>query len=404
MLHTLEDDSFLLVEPTANQVNQYGGYTGMKPEGFVNFLSFLADQTGLPGDRIILGGDHLGPNPWKEEPAEMAMEKSRTLVKEYVKAGFTKIHLDTSIPCADDEVKPGKPMDDEIVAQRAADLCRVSEKAFENSQDNNIKPVYIIGTEVPIPGGAEGKLHDIKVTDVKSAEATLQTTKEAFLSAGLEDAWDRVIAQVVQPGVEFGNSNIVEYNSKKASELSKFIQNNANKIFEAHSTDYQPQRCLRNLVEDQFAILKVGPWLTFAFREAVFALSYIEEELLTGNSTIELSDLRDVLEDTMVENPKSWNNYYEGNEKKLQFLRKYSYSDRSRYYWQKNNIQEAVKRLFENLENVEIPLPLISQFLPNQFRAIQKGELENKPEALVLHKIQEVLNIYSQATKQKYIV
>ncbi|HKK45121.1 MAG TPA: D-tagatose-bisphosphate aldolase, class II, non-catalytic subunit [Balneolaceae bacterium] len=401
ILQARKDDSFVLIEPTANQVNQFGGYTGMKPEGFVNFLSFLADEAGFPKSRIVLGGDHLGPNPWRSESAQKAMEKSRELVRQYVEAGFTKIHLDTSIPCADDEVAPGAAMDDQVVAQRAADLCRVAEDTFQNMQNDLVRPVYVIGTEVPIPGGAEGELHDIRVTEVEAARNTLETTKKAFLSEGLEEAWDRVIAQVVQPGVEFGNSRIVEYDPGKASDLSAFIKEYDDKIFEAHSTDYQPLSRLKKLVKDSFAILKVGPWLTFAFREAIFSLSYIEEELLSGKASVELSNFRAVLEDIMINNPASWENYYDGKESRLKFLRKYSYSDRSRYYWQKKSVQEAVNRLFRNLTKNEIPIPLISQFLPSQFKAIHRGDLEKDPEAMSLHKVQEILKIYSKATGQR---
>lgn len=395
-----KENSFLLIEPTVNQVNQYGGYTGRTPADFVEFISQLTEEVGFPADKLILGGDHLGPNPWKKKPATEAMKKSKKLVRDYVKAGFKKIHLDTSMPCADDEVEPGVPMDDEIVAKRAAELCKVAEETHQKNFTNSVQPVYVIGTEVPIPGGAEGSIHDIEPTSVESAKATIEITRQAFLEQGLEEAWDRVIAQVVQPGVEFGNSDIVKYDPQKASDLSSFIKNRDAMIFEAHSTDYQPKDSLRKLVTDGFAILKVGPWLTFSFREAIFALSLIERELLSSKPSEELSNLQGVLDQVMVEDPESWENHYEGDEEKLKFLRKYSYSDRSRYYWPNSLVKEAVQRLFANLERHGIPLPLLSQFLPNQYQAVKQGELENDPSSIVLHKIQRTISIYSHATKQ----
>ncbi|MCF7829359.1 MAG: class II D-tagatose-bisphosphate aldolase, non-catalytic subunit, partial [Candidatus Marinimicrobia bacterium] len=286
MLQAKKDNSGLLVEPTVNQVNQFGGYTGMQPGDFVKYLRELAAEVDYPAEKLILGGDHLGPNPWKNESAESAMEKSRTLVEQYVAAGYTKIHLDTSIPCADDDVPPHTPMDDEVVAKRATELCHIAEETYTFAEDYPGKPVYIIGTEVPIPGGAEGSLHDLEVTGVEAAQKTLEVTKEAFYSHGLEDAWNRVIAQVVQPGVEFGNDSVVEYDPEKADTLSTFIEQYDDKIFEAHSTDYQSVEGLSNLVRDHFAILKVGPWLTFAFREAIFGLSYIEKELLGNDKSV----------------------------------------------------------------------------------------------------------------------
>lgn len=400
LLQAKKDNSYLLIEPTVNQVNQYGGYTGRTPADFVDFISQLKEDVGFPADKLILGGDHLGPNPWKNEPAAKAMKKSKELVRAYVKAGFKKIHLDTSMPCADDGVKLGVPMDDEIVASRAAELCKIAEETYQENFSDSVQPVYVIGTEVPIPGGAEGSIHDIQVTSVESATATIEITKQAFVDEGLENAWERVIAQVVQPGVEFGNSDIVKYNSQKASDLSGFIKNWDGMIFEAHSTDYQPENSLRKLVVDGFAILKVGPWLTFSFREAIFALSLIEKELLYSKSSVELSNLQEILDQAMLNNPESWKNHYGGNERRLKFLRKYSYSDRSRYYWQDPSVKKAVQKLFRNLQTHDIPLPLISQYLPNQYQAIKKHKLENKPTSIVLHKIQETLRIYSTATRQ----
>ncbi|WP_181963037.1 class II D-tagatose-bisphosphate aldolase non-catalytic subunit, partial [Klebsiella pneumoniae] len=79
----------------------------------------IVDKVGFARERIILGGDHLGPNCWQQENADAAMEKSVELVKAYVRAGFSKIHLDASMSCADDSI----PLAPETVAERAAVLC-----------------------------------------------------------------------------------------------------------------------------------------------------------------------------------------------------------------------------------------------------------------------------------------
>jgi D-tagatose-1,6-bisphosphate aldolase subunit GatZ/KbaZ len=89
------------------------------------------------------------------------MEKSRALVRAYVEAGFNKIHLDTSIPCADDDVNLGVPMNDEIAARHAAGLCKVAEETYQKIFSDSGKPVYVIETEIPIPGGAEVSIHDV---------------------------------------------------------------------------------------------------------------------------------------------------------------------------------------------------------------------------------------------------
>lgn len=111
-------------------MNQFGGYTGMQPADFRDFVYNIARTVGFPAERIILGGDHLGPNCWQDEPAAVAMEKSIDLIKAYVAAGFSKIHLDASMSCADDPV----PLDHGVVAERAARLCQAAEETASDEQ------------------------------------------------------------------------------------------------------------------------------------------------------------------------------------------------------------------------------------------------------------------------------
>ena len=163
----------------------------------------------------------------------------------------------------------------------------------------------------------------------KIPKRTLEITQQAFFALNLEFAWDRVIAVVVQPGVEYGNDFVIDYNRSLAKELSEFIENQS-VIYEAHSTDYQLPTALREMVEDHFAILKVGPALTFAFREVIFGLAMIENELLLVH---ERSNLIEVLDQAMLGQPEYWEKHYHGNANAQAFARKYSFSDRSRYYW-----------------------------------------------------------------------
>ena len=86
--HGLQTNLTILIEATCNQVNQEGGYTGKRPIDFVKLVKGIAAEEGLPADQLILGGDHLGPNPWKFLNQEQAMEKASELVKNYVSAGF----------------------------------------------------------------------------------------------------------------------------------------------------------------------------------------------------------------------------------------------------------------------------------------------------------------------------
>ena len=143
-------------EATANQVDQYGGYTGMKPKDFKQFVEKLAKLEDYPIDRIILGGDHLGPLTFAHLNEEEAMKEAKTLVHDYVKAGFSKIHIDTSMKVKDDD--PNTRLTDETISRRGASLAKVCEEAYEEllkENPNAIHPVYVVGSEVPIPGGRD---------------------------------------------------------------------------------------------------------------------------------------------------------------------------------------------------------------------------------------------------------
>lgn len=391
-----KDGSVLLVEATTNQVDQYGGYTGMKPADFVNFVHTIADKVGIPKEMIMLGGDHLGPYKWRGLPSREAMLHADVLVAEYVKAGFQKIHLDTSMFCADDQGDRKKPLRDEVVAERAVRLCRISENTWKNATGNQAQPLYIIGSEVPVPGGAQEAEDIIQPTTPQDLQRTIDITKESFYNAGLQEAWERVIGVVVQPGVEFGDDMVFHYNRERAKGLSNAITAYDTLVYEAHSTDYQSEASLKALVEDHFCILKVGPWLTFAYREALYALEAIEVELLDKKNN-SLSNLKSVLDRSMEDDPGFWKPYYAGTEASQLLKRKYSFSDRSRYYWPKPEVISARDRLFENLERNQIPLSLLSQFMPKQFYKVLGGQLENQPRKLVLDHIQTIASIYSRA-------
>ena len=384
-----KDGRPVLIEATANQVNQFGGYTGMMPADFLPYIEGIADKVGFPKSEIILGGDHLGPVCWCDESSEQAMLKARELIRSYVAAGFKKIHLDTSMACQDDPAV----LSDTVVAARAAQLCEEAEKTA-NEKFGHSNLVYVVGTEVPPPGGATEAIEGLQVTSAAAVKKTVATHKEAFLACGLHDAWSRVIGLVVQPGVEFDHTSIHDYLPEKSGELSALIADIPNLVYEAHSTDYQSDSAYPALVRGHFAILKVGPQLTYALREALFALSHIEDELIASHDR---SNLLAVCERAMLDDQKYWHKYYPTEEPRGRFYRRYSYSDRIRYYWNKPEISSAVDCLIENLSEIDIPLPLLSQYMPLQYSALRSGILEATPEALIRHHIMQVTGTYAAA-------
>lgn len=395
------DDSCVLIEATANQVDQNGGYTGMTPSDFRAFVLEKAKAIGVDESRIFLGGDHLGPLTFASLPEKEAMEKAEELVRCYVAAGFTKIHIDTSMKVADDD--PNIRLSDEIIASRGARLARVCEETYQELLKSNpdaIRPVYIVGSEVPIPGGATEENAGMQVTRVEDFKATVAAFEAAFLKEGLQDTWADVMGVVVQPGVEEKDDGCTEYDRSKAVELMASIKEFPNLIFEGHSTDYQTKYKLRELIEDGVGILKVGPGLTYAMREGLFALANIEEAIFHGTDT-ETSHFIDVLEEAMLEEPKNWCKHYHGDDNALWFKRKYSFSDRSRYYMPNPKVAAAKDRLIANLREAGIPLSVLSQFMPIQYTKVREGLLKNDPEALIKDRIKNVIDEYVFASHQE---
>lgn len=377
-----------LIEATCNQVNQDGGYTGMTPARYREFVWSLASETGLPRERIVLGGDHLGPNPWQGLAVPDALRNAEVLVTDYVREGFRKIHLDCSMPCADDRT----PLTDAAIAERNARLCERAELAWRASGGE--APVYIVGSEVPTPGGAQHALAALAVTGASEALATLEAHRAAFFRRGLQSAWERVIGLVVQPGVEFDDVRVIDYQPAKARDLSTCIETQPHLVFEAHSTDYQTPRALAELVRDHFAILKVGPALTFALREAVFALDRIEQE---WRGEQRASRVRATVLGAMHKDPRHWERHYRNTGAALELQLAYSLSDRIRYYWPVPEVEQAMARLGESFQAAGVPLPLLSQYLPAAHEAVRRGELIANAQHLIIHHIRQVLDAYERA-------
>ena len=380
----------LIIEATANQVNQDGGYTNMTPKDYADFVIGLAHKNGFPLNRLILGGDHLGPLVWSDLDEATAMDKAEVLIDAFVSAGFTKIHVDTSMKLDSDDKTQVLPTS--IIAARGIRLIKAAEAAYKNLLKRNPKalaPVYIIGSEVPTPGGAQEE-ETLQVTTPDAFRETVEIYKVNLSKAGLAHLWPRIVAAVVQPGVEFGDTSVHEYDRQAASHLIESLAAFSPLVFEGHSTDYQTKYHLKAMVDDGIAILKVGPALTFALREGLFALSAIETELI--DDVEQRSNLRTVLENTMLANPKNWHKYYHGTDYDLAFARKFSYSDRSRYNMFEPEMVQAMQRLFENTN--AIPLSLLSQYMPIQYRKVREGQMSADPRALASDWVNECLNDY----------
>ena len=384
----------VLIEATANQVNQYGGYTGMLPKDFYKLVLDMAAAIDLPEQMVILAGDHLGPLTWQNLPEAEAMEKSIELVYQYTRAGFTKIHLDTSMKVADDAEGL---LSTEVIARRGATLYKAAIKGYEElkaEKPDAIRPVFVIGSEVPIPGGAQEAEDSLAVTSVEAFKDTVATYKRVWEEEGVGEGMNDVIAVVVQPGVEFGDDQVFLYDSAAAAVLCAALKEFPEVCFEGHSTDYQSAKCLKAMVEDGIAILKVGPALTYGLREALFSMSLMENELVPAE---ERSNFIDVLENTMLANPGNWQKHYHGDEKQLHLARKYSFSDRARYYMGQPEVLEAMDKLFTNLNTYKIPLNMLHQYMPLTYAKVRDGELPLEAKELAMDGVTNFMLDYEYA-------
>lgn len=339
-------DRPLVVEATSNQVNQFGGYTGMTPADFVTFVHRIADDAQIDRDRLIFGGDHLGPQAWRAETPEVAMTKAHDLIAAYVAAGFRKIHLDCSEGCKGE----ASQLPDEVCASRSAALAETAV-----GQGGTEEFLFVVGTEVPPPGGArQDEAGDIPATKPEAAQATLAAHMDAF-----GDLSGAIGGLVVQPGVEFSPMTVHHLPLDRDPGLRQAISDWPKVTLEAHSTDYQNPRAYRRLAELGFAFQKVGPALTFAFRQAVFALDAVRRYL--GGS----GDLPATMLDVMQADPKHWSSHYAKTGPDLHVQCLFGLADRMRYYWPHPAAQAALRSLFDDLDQ-PLPEPMLWQVFAPQ--------------------------------------
>ncbi len=385
LLLAREQETLLLVEATSNQVNQFGGYTGMTPVDFRRRLEVMAQRLEVDPAQIVLGGDHLGPQVWRRQGAEAAMSAACEMVRAYVQAGFRKIHLDCSEACAGDP----EPLPQALCAQRAARLAAECEAAAPNP--NSL--AYVIGTEVPRPGGALGEEEVLRPTRPEDAREVIALHREAFARIA-PAAWERVVALVVQPGVEFSPQHVTHYDPAQVGALETALQGHPQMCFEAHSTDYQRPRALAAIAAKHFAILKVGPGLTDAFRSALYRLDGLAADGVAPGGPGELAR---TLEQLMVGDDRHWREHYRGTAQEVSRLRHHSYADRIRYYWPQPAAQQAVAALYARIDAAGWPPYVLRDLFPEQVleRAEALREIAaGAAQALVLASVQDALMPY----------
>lgn len=200
-----------------------------------------------------------------------------------------------------------------------------------------------------------------------------------------------MIAVVVQPGIGFSSRDVVSYDRHNTNDLVRLLDREKQFVFEAHSTDYQDRNALREMVADGFAILKVGPELTFVLREALYGLDLIATDLVPDYGD---RPLFSTMEQLMRATPGHWDHHYHGSDSVKRLLRHFSLSDRIRYYWSMPEAQAAVNRLIGMLSGKPVPAPLLRQYLPF---AVAFANTFLDPMEVLIRSVEQVLSRYQTA-------
>ena len=163
---------------------------------------------------------------------------------------------------------------DAVIAARAARLCQAAEASLASARRRGpgVRDRHRSAHPRRRRRGARAAGSD----HAGGGDRTLDAHRAA-LGTQAGPAWARVVALVVQPGVEFDHHKVIDYAARRRrAQLARRIESEPGLVYEAHSTDYQTPAALAALVRDHFAILKVGPGVTFALRAALWALADIQ--------------------------------------------------------------------------------------------------------------------------------
>jgi D-tagatose-1,6-bisphosphate aldolase subunit GatZ/KbaZ len=330
----------LLIECTSNQVNQFGGYSGLNTKSFKKNILKISKIKKFKKKKLYIGADHLGPLPWMNLKEDKAMLNAKKLFKDTINCNFDKIHIDTGMMLKSDIILPRK---------KIIDRCL---EIFKLCNKNKIKNIFFVfGTEVPIAGG--GKIKQIKPTKLQSIKEEIKYYKMIKKNFSL----------VIEPGIGFENDFIKKPSFKNFKKKNNFSKRQ-HISFEAHSTDYQSILSLKKLVKNNFKFLKVGPELTYNYLKAILIMEKLEKKYYKKN----YSSIKKILLSEMNKNKPLWNKYYKKN---INFLKLNSLLDRARYFWNKNKVVKAKETLIKNINNIDTEV-LLKKFEINDKKLLSK--------------------------------
>ena len=315
-----------LIECTSNQVNQHGGYTNKTPKMFIKEILSISKKIKFNSKKLFLGGDHLGPLPWKKRSKTVAIKNSISLINDYLDQKFCKIHIDTSIKCKNDEY-----INSDIIFERTNEILN------NDNIKKKIKDKFlVVGTEVPLSGSGDNE--NIIKTSKKQIETEVIKFKKILKKQNLKN---NIFGLVIEPGMKYMHSSVTKPNFTNFTNKKNISKKN-NFVYEAHSTDYQSKKILKQLVKNNFKFLKVGPELTYSYSRSLFFMENIEK----NNFKLKNSNIKKIIFSSMLKNRKYWEGYYE---KKTPELLLNSKLDRMRYYFNSKPVVNSIKTLKKNI-------------------------------------------------------
>jgi len=391
----LVDGSPVLLEISANMLSLPGQSGKTSPGDFIKRVKHIAVEAEFPQDRLFFGVNDLGPSLWQDESA---LKKACEFISDLVSLGFNKLGIHAGELLKGDPI--GETLAQEIIIAREMALYQAAESAAVELPDEE-KPLYVINAH---PVQEAGRVKDQRrVASREDVEDAVDRFAKIAAAAGLPEMKKRLLAVQVSLGFGYDCEKVFPFDSSLIKEMGGCGHGGHPVVLEAQQTDFQPQTVLNQLVDNHFAFLSVGLELTYTMREALFSLAMMENETMIGKPGVHLSNYIVELDRAMQSVPSHWQDYYKGNGFEQLVARKYSFYDRSRFFLEDKEVRKTKKRLYDNLTAYPVPPTVMRQFMPHQYESVVAGELENKPKALVMDAVRNVLRRYSRACGWKEI-
>ncbi|MCD6577344.1 MAG: class II D-tagatose-bisphosphate aldolase, non-catalytic subunit [Anaerolineaceae bacterium] len=386
----LSNGSPALFEISADRLDLRGQNGRIHPDDFIGKVKRVAVKVGYPRDRLFFSVHGVSPSLCQGESIESTLRKTRAFISSIIHSGFNILEICAGIPLKEDP--EGQLLPPEAITAREAEFYQAAEDAAASLPDEK-KPLYVLGVH-PEQGMIEDKRNRAHKKDV---EIRFDQFSQTARSAGLPEIEGRLLAVRVFLGPGYDSERVIPYDLSLLEELGECAHEGKPVMLEALKTDYQPQSVLDQLVEKHFALLSVGLELTYTMREALFSMAVMENETMIGKPGVYMSNFIIELDRAMLSAPQHWQKYYTGNGFEQLIARKYSLYDRSRFFLENKDVRKMKKRLFDNLEKYPVPLTVLRQFMPRQYERVAAGELENKPNALMMDAVGYALKRYSRA-------